>query len=85
MMTEQQLFHLEHELQGWHAQCARRGRPQLEHMPHLFVEHLRRIWSRWSTPVEQSETVKVVRLELLRAVARGEVSPETAHRVLSAR
>lgn len=85
MMTEQQLFLLEHEIQDWHAQRAGCGIARPEHTPHMIVESLRRLWSRWSTPVEQSETVKAVRLELLRAVARGEVSPETAHRVLNAR
>lgn len=83
MMTEQQLFHLEHEIQGWHAQRARRETPQPERAPHLF-EHLRQVWRRWSASGEP-EALKALRLEVLRAVARGEISPETAHRVLSTR
>jgi hypothetical protein len=87
-MTEQQLFLLEHEIQGWHARRARRDRAQPEHAQHVLgglVESLRQRWGRWSSAAEQAETIAAVRLELLRAVARGEVSPETAHRVLSAR
>jgi hypothetical protein len=83
MMTEQQLFHLEHEIQGWHAQQARRGTPQPEHAQHRF-ENLRQLWQRWTASGEPA-ALKALRLELLRAVARGEISPETAHRVLSAR
>ena len=88
MMTEQQVFGLEHEIQWWHEQRFRPETPRLEQSRHLLsplTDRLRRLVSGWSTPSEQAEMLKTLRLELLRAVARGEISPETAHRVLSAR
>jgi hypothetical protein len=87
-MTEQQLFYLEHEIQSWHAQraCAETPRPaRTEHILPSLSENVRRLFSRWSVSAEQTETLKALRLELLRAVASGEISPEVAHRVLSAR
>lgn len=84
-MTEQQLFLLEHEIQNWHAQRTRPATPYQHATPTALVEHLRRVWSRWTTSAEQSRAITAVQLEVLRAVARGEISPETAQRVLSAR
>ena len=88
MMTEQQVYCLEHEMRRWHAQSRRDAAPRPEPLSHglaPLLAPLRRFWLRRIGSAEHAETLRVWRLELLRAVARGEVSPETAHRVLSAR
>ena len=88
MMTEQQVYCLEHEMRRWHTQSRRNAaaRPEPErHGVSPLLAPLRRFWLRRIGSAEHAETLRVWRLELLRAVARGEVSPETAHRVLSAR
>ena len=88
MMTEQQVYCLEHEMRRWHTQSRRTSAPRPEPVRHglaPLLAPLRRFWLRRIHSAEHAETLRVLRLELLQAVARGEVSPETAHRVLSAR
>ena len=98
-MTEQDIHRLEHEIQWWHARAMTRpkhgyagdlARPRARLR---FVFLLRRLWSRPSQAarttiapangVVQSGTPST--LELLQAVARGEISPETAYQFLSPR
>ena len=86
-MTEQQVYCLEHEMRRWHAQSRRTSAPRPKPVRHglaPLLAPLRRFWLRRIGSAEHAEMLRVLRLELLRAVGSGELSHETAHWLLSA-
>ncbi len=89
MITEKDMYRLERELQDWH----RRPKANPDHLsrpdsPGQAGVLLRAFWSHMARVVAGTPAASTVQpgtppaLELLRAVARGDISPESANQQL---